>query len=150
MNNLKRKFLRLIERQITSIERKRTNNKSYFKKNFLGKIASLLNENIVVKTSEDLFKIIVKMKKGSIPKHSLQYYIDELSNNIEMSDQMIYADKKYGSSKFYDFKHKVSSNPALVALYYALIREIKPSSILETGIARSMISFMQVHIRIKR
>ena len=86
---------------------------------------------------------MVRMKKGGSPKNSLQFYVEELSNNVEMSNQMTFADKKWGYSKFYDFKHKVSSNPALVALYYALIREIKPSSILETGTAwGSMTSFM--------
>ena len=43
---------------------KRTKNKSHFKKIFLSKIASLLNENIGVRTSENLFNLMVRMKKG--------------------------------------------------------------------------------------
>ena len=87
-------------------------------KSLLSKVASFLNANIKIKSSDELFNLIVMLKTGDSPKNNLDYYLEELSRNALMSNQMIYADKKYGHApKFYDFNHKVKSNRGLASLY---------------------------------
>ena len=144
LNKFQKKGLMFINKYVRSLEMRNYKKLSILDRRFLSKVASFLNGNIRVKSSEEIFNLFVMLKTGDNPKNNLDYYLKELSSNELMSNQMIYADKKYGHvPKFYDFNHKVKSNQGLAALYYALVREIRPKSILETGTAwGSMTSFM--------
>ena len=51
--------------------------------------------------------------------------------------------KKRGINKYFNWEDRVLNNPSNVLIYYALIRELKPKLIVETGTASgSMTSFI--------
>ena len=93
-------------------------------------------------TEDALFEQIlrdVKLRRSQ----TLQQYVDELVANEEMRRQWEYASRRYNVSKYRDWTDRVRSWPGNVALYYALIREIRPEIIVETGTASgSMTSYL--------
>ncbi len=80
---------------------------------------------------------------NSSPAHTLQYYVEELVGNAELSQKWQWAVAQYKLDKYRDWEERVRSRPGNVALYYALIRERRPDVIVETGTATgSMTSFL--------
>ena len=112
-------------------------------------VANIFGEGTKVLPAERLFLKLVLTSSGRLPNHNLRFYIDELISNDEMRAQHDTASSIYKTTKFSSFSHKVLSNPGLVALYYALVRELQPNSILETGTAwGSMTSFMLCALKV--
>lgn len=93
-------------------------------------------------SDEFLYKKILK-KCGKIPSLSLNDYLAELENDALLGNQFRVMCVKYGLSKYVNFQDKVKRSPGNVAIYYALIRELKPNFIVETGTATgSMTSYI--------
>lgn len=77
------------------------------------------------------------------PAKPLSDYIEELAATDDLRRQWEASDERYNLRKYRDWNHRVRSQPGNVALYYALIREIRPRVLVETGTASgSMTSFL--------
>jgi cephalosporin hydroxylase len=97
---------------------------------------------MVFVSDEFLYKTILN-KCGKKPLLSLNDYLIELKNDVLMNEQFQAMCAKYKLSKYASFKDKVMRSPGNVAIYYALIRELKPNFIVETGTATgSMTSYI--------
>ncbi len=78
---------------------------------------------------------IVMSRIGVTPEHELSYYRDEL-----MSDKLLKDAFSQGSDYNKDLKYdkiysKLFKKESYIANYYALIREMKPKVVIETGTA---------------
>jgi predicted O-methyltransferase YrrM len=91
---------------------------------------------------EDILqKVMTDLHLSSMQSH--HYYLQELLNNEEMRSQYEEMSLKYDVKKYKNWKHRVTAFPGNVAIYYALIRELKPKIIVETGTATgSMTSYL--------
>lgn len=93
-------------------------------------------------SNEHLYKEVLR-RCGRKPKLSLSDYASELANDKLMAEQFKIMSSKYGILKYSNFQDKVAKSPGNVAIYYALIRELQPNIILETGTATgSMTSYI--------
>lgn len=72
---------------------------------------------------------------GVIPHNSLDFYFDELKNWEELRNHWQAVAREDGVNKFKDWDHRLNFSFGLIAVYYAIIRELKPSVIVETGTA---------------
>jgi predicted O-methyltransferase YrrM len=80
---------------------------------------------------------------GSRIKYSNKFYTEELLNNSELKLQFLEMSKKYNHFKFKSWEDRVNSLPGNIAIYYSLVRELRPKLMVETGTATgSMTSFI--------
>jgi hypothetical protein len=109
----------------------------------LSSAANIFETRLTIRPASYLFRSLIRKALDRDPCQNLEYYMSELINNETMANQHQVGQSAYGDYKFRSFAHKVNANPGLTALYYALIRELQPNSILETGTAwGSMTSFL--------
>lgn len=102
----------------------------------------LFRSDVPVTEDEALFKSLLA-KRSISPSHDLKYYVDELSKNNELSVQFNNIKNKYKITKYSSHEEKVKRSPGNVCLFYALIRELKPRIVVETGTAAgSMTSYV--------
>ena len=91
---------------------------------------------ILVKNEEFIYKTFTN-------KSNFQYYLKELLENEIIAKKWLEESKKRGINKYFNWEDRVLNNPSNVLIYYALIRELKPKLIVETGTASgSMTSFI--------
>lgn len=75
--------------------------------------------------------------------HSNNFYVNELLSNSFLKSQFEAMCKKHNHFKFKSWEDRVNSLPGNIAIYYALVREIRPKILVETGTATgSMTSFI--------
>ncbi len=72
---------------------------------------------------------------GITPEHTLSYYRDELVSDKLLKDTILQASDTNKNTKFDKTYKKIVNRENYVANYYALIREIKPKVVIETGTA---------------
>lgn len=91
---------------------------------------------------EDVLQAVLKaMQKVQTNTH--QYYINELLSDENMERQYEAMRIKYNAKKYKNWEHRVKASPGNVSIYYALVRELKPNRIVETGTATgSMTSYL--------
>jgi predicted O-methyltransferase YrrM len=80
---------------------------------------------------------------GRQPGRTLPHYVEELVANDDLRLKWESSAQRYNLKKYRDWQHRVRSQPGNVVLYYALIRETRPTVVVETGTASgSMTSFL--------
>jgi len=85
----------------------------------------------------------VMLRVGSVFKNSSKFYTEELLNNSELKHQFLEMSKKYNHYKFKSWEDRIKSLPGNIAIYYSLVRELRPKLLVETGTATgSMTSFI--------
>jgi len=72
---------------------------------------------------------------GITPEHTLSYYRDELMSDKLLKDTILQASDANKDVKFDKIYKKIVNRENYVANYYALIRELKPKVVIETGTA---------------
>jgi predicted O-methyltransferase YrrM len=70
-----------------------------------------------------------------VPKKGLYDYVAELLTDEKLENQFSYMSKKHAIDKYATWADKVNSSLGNVVIYYALIREICPKIVVETGTA---------------
>jgi predicted O-methyltransferase YrrM len=111
--------------------------------NLLSKIRTKVRQGgLTFLRDEDLLEIVMKnMKKEQSRSH--HHYVQELKDNKIIRNQYDLMCEKYKVKKYKSWEHKLDSFPGNIAVYYGLIRELKPNIIVETGTATgSMTSYL--------
>ncbi len=109
-------------------------NKFLFKFPFKN-ILKLMNSNHYVCSSKEYFKKILN-ELGLVPKNELDLYIDELKNdNLLKRDYLLAIEQGKIAKKYNSYIDRFENNEANIVNYYALIRELKPNLVVETGTA---------------
>lgn len=88
---------------------------------------SFLSENKIFK------RILHELDRK--PINSLEVYVDELLCDKSLKNQFERMCREHSIVKYSNWESKVRSFPGNVVIYYALIREICPQVIVETGTA---------------
>jgi hypothetical protein len=89
----------------------------------------------VIGDGEFYFNCVLK-EMGKRPKNSLDYYSEELLSNSNLKNAYLEAvENGLIPNKYPKYEDRITRNPANVVNYYALIREIQPNIIVETGTA---------------
>ena len=70
-----------------------------------------------------------------VPKQNFNKYVNELLSDTNLENQFLYMCKKHSIDKYATWADKVSSSLGNVVIYYALIRELCPEVVVETGTA---------------
>ena len=96
--------------------------------------ATLRHGGVRILPAPALFERILA-EMGRAPGVTLSRYVEELVGNDDLRRQWEESVERYDLRKYRDWNHRVRSQPGNVALYYALIREICPQVIVETGTA---------------
>ena len=97
---------------------------------------------LMVVDAEELFRSILS-DLGHTAKNSIGAYTDELLNHTILKEHWEAQAKEKSFTKFRDWEHRIQYSNGNVAIYYALVRELKPDVIVETGTATgSMTSFL--------
>lgn len=78
---------------------------------------------------------VVMSRIGITPEHSLSYYRDELMSDKLLEDAFLQGSHFSKDVKFDKIYGKLFKRENYIANYYALIREIKPKVVIETGTA---------------
>lgn len=106
------------------------------------KNAVLLRGDVPITMDEEVFSEILSLLSKK-PRYSLSDYVEELSNNDLLERQFEIAKTKYNLKKYRNFQEKIQHSIGNVCLYYALLRELRPSVVVETGTATgSMTSYL--------
>ncbi len=94
-------------------------------------------------SEDELFLSLCKKKKHD-PSHPLEFYVNELKENQELSDLYFrVVDQGKMPRKYQNHDERVEAVRVNVVLFYALIREFKPEVLIETGTAHgSMTSWI--------
>ena len=124
-------------KSLTRGESRFGNLSKFLPKEILTYFGILTRSPVKVLDDKFLFEKFVKEATNREPLNSLDLYVEELLNNNEMKThcQKVFRNYKNEREKNISWENMISTKSHLVVFYYALIREVKPFSILETGTA---------------
>lgn len=93
-------------------------------------------------SDQDIFTKILN-ETGRKEVNGFDFYVGELVENETLARQFTNMCIKYGATKYRSWEEKISRFPGNVAIYYALVREVCPRVVVETGTATgSMTSYI--------
>lgn len=104
--------------------------------------AKIRHGGMIFSKDTEILKTVMKAV-GKTPIKSHLHYLQELKDDVAMRLQFEEMSARHNITKYENWNHRVEAFPGNVAIYYALVRELKPSVIVETGTATgSMTSYL--------
>jgi len=106
------------------------------------KLAGEERGGLVIADEEDIFRAILR-GRGLTPTRSLEEYISEVRGDTELRATFEENIRAHHLKKYKNYDERVDKLRAGLTIYYALVREIQPVSLVETGTAQgSLTSFL--------
>jgi len=88
----------------------------------------------VVIPDRDIYTTILG-EMGRRPSNEFDCYLEELTSDRLLEEQFNNMCREHGVTKYKNWSDKVTRFPGNVAIYYALVREVMPQVVVETGTA---------------
>ncbi|CAM8659979.1 Methyltransferase domain containing protein [Oxalobacteraceae bacterium] len=95
---------------------------------------ALRSGGLVIIPDKEIYTTILG-EMGKKTSNEFSYYLEELISDRQLEEQFTSMCKEHGVTKYKNWSDKVTRSPGNAVIYYALIREVMPQVVVETGTA---------------